>query len=536
MRKEYTISSIVNDFIAVFNDFASGISDFPYSIDGDWQTFSSLYGYPLNSTRKVLPMSFYVEGKYNVKIRAIQNASYIGFQVYNNGVNLPDVKDITAGNCVIVSDLVSANRSDFYYSGGYDALQYYQNFAYYFPMPIICDVGTKLVLNYNEEDYTLMISSIIPIQHNYYGFTYTSYDTFNVCFGTLIPYGTWMEGNSETKNWGFWYGGDAVASLEWYMRAQILSPSPDDSHVYGVCSGEESTRLTSHRSYFNHSQFGYAGMRWCFDTESENRLDEHIRKPVCGGSDYKSWYDSPMTISQAGYASYKLPNTANKFRRFEAFLRIDMDCYPLRAIKATKYVDSFWSHGDIDSIYRYCGNLNFYVRPYRVHNDCNGSYTDHVICSQPVPQLNHNDNGEWATTLDLKKYNYGFNGLSWFIPMVVSIDNKEKGLPSYWSLFTDDKFSRGHTVNTLNKISTVYRLYFMVHRDPKEIESYSCVGYTDTINYVNMAYMTTNSVLNGTYPTKTGYYNCFQTGIRRSDQGFKGYAGLAFKIDDPIEE
>jgi hypothetical protein len=76
----------------------------------------------------------------------------------------------------------------------------------------------------------------------------------------------------------------------------------------------------------------------------------------------------------------------------------------------------------------------------------------------------------------------------------------------------------------------------MVQRDPMVLNDFSCVGYNDVINYVNMKNMSTNRYLNGTYPTKTGYYNCFQTGVRRSDLGFKGYAGLAFKMEEQNNE
>ena len=116
--------------------------------------------------------------------------------------------------------------------------------------------------------------------------------------------------------------------------------------------------------------------------------------------------------------------------------------------------------------------------------------------------------------------------------MVVSIDDNERGLPSYWSLFSHNKFKAGHTINDLNNISLIFRLYFMVHRDPEELTNYSCVGYSDIVNYVDMEHMSTNRIINGTYPVETSLYNCFQTGIRRSNIGFKGYAGLAFKQEE----
>ena len=76
----------------------------------------------------------------------------------------------------------------------------------------------------------------------------------------------------------------------------------------------------------------------------------------------------------------------------------------------------------------------------------------------------------------------------------------------------------------------------MVKRDPQVLNDYSCVGYTNSVNFVNMYNMSTNRVINGTFPVPLDYYNCFQTGVRRSVLGFRGYAGLAFKMDEQNDE
>ena len=76
----------------------------------------------------------------------------------------------------------------------------------------------------------------------------------------------------------------------------------------------------------------------------------------------------------------------------------------------------------------------------------------------------------------------------------------------------------------------------MVQRDPSVLNEYSCVGYTNIVNFVNMYNMSTNRVINGTFPVKLAYYNCFQCSTRRSAWGFNGYCGLAFKMEEQNDE
>ena len=136
----------------------------------------------------------------------------------------------------------------------------------------------------------------------------------------------------------------------------------------------------------------------------------------------------------------------------------------------------------------------------------------------------------WAVTLTDKI------GTFIYVPLEVSINNIEKGLPSYWSIMSLTQFEKGHTSNDLNKISIIMRLFFMVKRDPQVLNDYSCVGYTNSVNFVNMYNMSTNRVINGTFPVPLDYYNCFQCGIRRDYRDFKGYIGLAFKMEEQNDE
>ena len=84
-------------------------------------------------------------------------------------------------------------------------------------------------------------------------------------------------------------------------------------------------------------------------------------------------------------------------------------------------------------------------------------------------------------------------------------------------------------MNTLNNISLIFELYLMCRRDPWSLNEYSCMGYTKIINYVNMYNMSTNSLVDGHFPTNKGEFNCFNMGTRRNVFGVKGYNGLAFK-------
>lgn len=524
MRKEYSVSNLKDNLIDIINDFGSISTDFPLHVVGDWFTINSWKGYAFSKQCQVLLLSYIIEDKYNIKIRAIQYGDFIGFQIYEDGnINVSNT-DISAGSYVVVSDNAQANQSDFVRLGGYDALQYVQNFAYYFPMPILCTKCSKLVINYDEETHTVMFSTLLPFHYNYSSFTHTQYMTHSMCFGVVTQRGSWME-DTRSVNQGFWWGGDSVGCFEIYMKAQIMSPHPPIRRM-GKCPNDgpdAPTRVISTTTYSNWTQYYTGGFGWVFEADVGHAIDSHKSISYCGGEgSLQPWYDSLGSIDRySSYPKYS-PDTINRYNRFEAFLIIDMDNYPDRHSKdAVPYPYK----GDV---HEYFPVLNcFYNIITTVTNECSGEKNSTWHYSDPIPQIVRKGS-HVATTVRLN------NVLSqYYPPMVVSIDDKSKGLPSYWPEFTNDKFGdNSSTVNDLNKLSLIFRLYFMVHRDPLELENYSCVGYTDVVNYVNMKYMSTNSMVDSTYPVKKPIYNCFQTGIRRSDLGFKGFAGLAFKVSD----
>lgn len=121
---------------------------------------------------------------------------------------------------------------------------------------------------------------------------------------------------------------------------------------------------------------------------------------------------------------------------------------------------------------------------------------------------------------------------SMYADLVCSITDGTIAVPRYEPLLSHEALERGHTNNTLNNISMIMPLWFMVQRDPEVLNNFSAIGKNDVINFVNMYNMGTNKIENGTYPIKECIYDCFNIGARRSLKGIKGYGGIAFKQEE----
>lgn len=135
-------------------------------------------------------------------------------------------------------------------------------------------------------------------------------------------------------------------------------------------------------------------------------------------------------------------------------------------------------------------------------------------------------NQVWAVTMELDYY----------VPMVCSITSSTKPLPRYEPLIAHTSIEQGHTVNTLNNITTIMPLWFMVRRDPEVLDNYSGAGKNEVINFVDMFNMASDRMENGTFPIKDSHvYDCFHMGNRRSMFGMRGYSGIAFKQEPEIE-
>lgn len=482
--------SRTNDYELVTNiiTYLGGTASFPSQVSGISRAyFSSTYSYFV--------------------AHSILNDLYLIFICFDGRVGLfvatnwDENEEIFYQKDVIYNGFYN-NATDYTRNVVVGTIHHYENFAYYIPMPTF---GTcnKLVANYNAENETVMFSGLEPITYNFGTFNTTQNLTHSMCFGNLTKYGNW------DNDGGFWYGGDGVCSLELYFRSVVYNENISNPHP---------------------PTFNYARIYWQFESNCTQGLDFHKKRYWGWESDsYKQvWYDDPFTIVD-NYLVTRLSDTINHFNRFECFLRIDMDNFPNRP-PIEKYNDEYNIDQNVDrrlpkvseipSLFRYTPS----------------GFNNPILCLS-FTMSGNNKIGTVMMPIVMRKQVWATTTLSnYYVPMVASIDNNSKGLPTYWSLMSQTVLGYGHTVNDLNNISLVQRLYLMVQRDPAYLNDFSCVGYNDVINYVNMKNMSTNRYLNGTFPTKTGYYNCFQTGVRRSDLGFKGYAGLAFKMEEQNDE
>ena len=117
------------------------------------------------------------------------------------------------------------------------------------------------------------------------------------------------------------------------------------------------------------------------------------------------------------------------------------------------------------------------------------------------------------------------------------IDDNYVDLPNYASLMAVGN-NTNHCVirNTLNGSSLILPLYFMVRRQPYEIDTWSALGYTNIINFVDMSYMSTNSYKNGNYPDEFTRYFCYRMGFGGDMFSKGGYPGLAFSSNNEYED
>lgn len=109
----------------------------------------------------------------------------------------------------------------------------------------------------------------------------------------------------------------------------------------------------------------------------------------------------------------------------------------------------------------------------------------------------------------------------------------------------------GNSVNTNNNISEIMPIIFYVLRDPDNLDSWSYIGHTNIINYVNMYNMSSGRFTQSKFRDNYEAFACYDLYRRRcsftpwSDDeneknpghlyneawGFGGFPGLAFKLD-----
>lgn len=200
------------------------------------------------------------------------------------------------------------------------------------------------------------------------------------------------------------------------------------------------------------------------------------------------WIDYPLEDENTKTFT-KIASGKDSLHKFQWFLQTDVDEYGFR--------DKRWLLGNQES---------------KAVINGDGDTEKNQLPNIPVLPM-------WATTLNMGNY----------IPLKVSNSLEEGTLPTYKYLMSRGLTEKGRTVNTLNNISLILPIYFYIKRDPEMANIYSFYGYTDTVNYVNMYNMFTNTLKESNYPIDKAEYNCFQTGRRRQAYGDVGYNGVAFR-------
>lgn len=114
----------------------------------------------------------------------------------------------------------------------------------------------------------------------------------------------------------------------------------------------------------------------------------------------------------------------------------------------------------------------------------------------------------------------------------------------------------GNSVNNMNNISTVIPLIFYIERDDEQIHTWSAVGQTTIVNYVNMYNMGTGTMFHSQQHDCENLYGCYNLWRRRMETtpwnpvinddysewkevwGFGGYVGIAFKttVKDDLDD
>lgn len=123
------------------------------------------------------------------------------------------------------------------------------------------------------------------------------------------------------------------------------------------------------------------------------------------------------------------------------------------------------------------------------------------------------------------------------VEMNISADDTYVDLPNYASLMTVSNNTNHYVFrNTLNGSSLVLPLYFMVRRQPYELDTWSALGYTNIVNIVDMSYMSTNSYKNGNYPDDFTTYFCYRMGFGGDMFCKDSYPGLAFSSNEDFIE
>ena len=74
----------------------------------------------------------------------------------------------------------------------------------------------------------------------------------------------------------------------------------------------------------------------------------------------------------------------------------------------------------------------------------------------------------------------------------------------------------GLSVNELNEVALILPCYFFIKHTPRVLDTWSCLGRTDEIGYVNMYNIGNEHIAHSNYPVKSDKYICFGVWSRRN--------------------
>ncbi len=121
--------------------------------------------------------------------------------------------------------------------------------------------------------------------------------------------------------------------------------------------------------------------------------------------------------------------------------------------------------------------------------------------------------------------------------LVISITPEylNKSLPTYFVMNSPklNLYTKNH--NTCNGITLCLPILFFVQREPRVLDTYSAVGSTNIITFVDMFNMSSGRIIQTSYPIENPYYQCFSIYKRRNSDGMVGYEGIAFLQGDKKE-
>lgn len=115
--------------------------------------------------------------------------------------------------------------------------------------------------------------------------------------------------------------------------------------------------------------------------------------------------------------------------------------------------------------------------------------------------------------------------------LVISVtpERLNKSLPTYFVMSSPALNLPTKNHNTCNGITLCLPILFFVQREPRVLDTYSAVGSTDIITFVDMFNMSSGKIIQTSYPVKKNDYQCFSIYKRRSSKGLLGYTGIAFR-------